>query len=87
MFPGTDNTQGNTLHRVFGCAFDATNPAICAPAFPIAETGLDGYEIAQDPIAAAALPGSGSSGSFAVAHADASNRTWLRIAYIDCGVP
>jgi hypothetical protein len=83
VFPGIDNSQGSTQHRVFGCALDVTDPAGCAAAYPIAETGLDGYEIAQDPIAAAALPG---QGNFAVAHTDANHQTWLRIGDTLCGL-
>jgi len=81
VFPGTDNTQGNTLHRLYACALDVSDPATCATALPIARTGLGGYGIAQAPVAAAALP---DGRTFAVAHSDAANRTWLRIADMSC---
>jgi len=81
VFPGTDNTQGNTLHRLYACGLDVSDPATCATALPIAQTGLDGYGIAEAPVAAAALP---DGRTFAVAHSDAANRTWLRIADMTC---
>jgi hypothetical protein len=81
VYPGTDNTQGNTLHRLYACALDVSDPATCATALPIAETGLGGYGIAEVPVAAAALP---DGRLFAVAHSDAANRTWLRIVDMSC---
>jgi hypothetical protein len=81
VFPGTDVTQGNTLHQLYACALDVAAPAACATTIPIAQTGLGGYGIAQAPIAAAALP---DGRTFAVAHSDAANRTWLRVTDMMC---
>jgi hypothetical protein len=81
VFPGTDNTQGNTLHQLYACGLDVADPAACATTLPIAQTGLGGYGIAQAPIAAGAMP---DGRHFAVAHSDAANRTWLRIADMVC---
>ena len=81
VFPGTDTSQGSTSHQLYACALDVAAPAACAITRPIAKTGLDGYGIAQAPIAAAAMP---DGRYFAVAHSDAANRTWLRVADLLC---
>jgi hypothetical protein len=81
VFPETDNTQGFTTHQLYGCDLDLAAPATCLGTAPIAATGLGGYGIAQEPLAAAAIPG---SASFAIAHTDVTGRSWLRIADLDC---
>ena len=81
VFPATDNSQGFTTHQLYGCEIDLAAPAACATAAPIAITGLGGYGIAEEPVAAAALP---ASDSFAIAHTDVDGRTWLRVADLAC---
>jgi hypothetical protein len=81
VFPATDNSQGFTTHQLYGCALDLAAPAGCATTALIAATGLGGYEIAQEPVAAAALP---ASDSFAIAHTDVDGRAWLRVADLAC---
>ena len=49
----------------------------------IAATGLGGYAIAQQPVAAAAFP----DGAFAVAHTDAGGESWPRIGNLGCAHP
>ena len=83
VFPGTDNSQGFTTHQLYGCELDLAAPAACATTALIAATGLGGYEIAQEPVAAAALP---ASDSFAIAHTDVDGRTWLRVADFACAI-
>jgi hypothetical protein len=82
VYPGTDKSQGNTWHQLYACALDIAAPAACATALPIAQTGLGGYGIAQAPMSAAAMP---DGRTFAVAHSDAADRTWLRVTDIACG--
>ena len=84
VFPATDASQGLTTHQLYGCALDPANPATCVSTSLIAATGLGGYGISSDPVAAAALPdGSG----FAIAHTDVYGQAWLRIADLSCAVP
>ena len=49
----------------------------------MAETGLGGYGIADQPMAAAALA---DGQGFAVAHSDAQGRTWLRVGDLGCAL-
>jgi hypothetical protein len=81
VFPSTDNSQGTTTHQLYGCALDLTAPDTCLSTAPIAATGLGGYGIAQQPVAAAAFP---NDGAFAVAHSDGNGQTWLRVADFSC---
>ena len=81
VFPATDNSQGFTTHQLYGCELDLAAPAACATAAPIAATGLGGYGIAEEPVAAAALP---ASDAFAIAHTEVDGRTWLRVADLAC---
>jgi hypothetical protein len=81
VFPSTDNSQGVTTHQLYGCALDLVDPKTCLATAPIAVTGLDGYGIAGEPVAAAALP---SATAFAVAHTDVYGQSWLRIADLSC---
>ena len=81
VFPATDNSQGFTTHQLYGCELDLAAPAACATAAPIAATGLGGYGIAEEPVAAAAIP---ASDTFAIAHTDGDGRTWLRVADLAC---
>jgi hypothetical protein len=81
VFPETDNTQGVTTHQLYGCDIDLAAPATCLGTSLIAATGLGGYGIAQEPLAAAAIPG---SASVAIAHTDVAGRSWLRIADLAC---
>jgi len=80
VFPATDNSQGVTTHQLYACALDLAAPTNCLSTALIASTGLDGYSIAQQPVAAAAFP----DGAFAVAHTDASGESWLRVANLGC---
>jgi len=82
VFPTADNSQGFTTHQLYGCELDLAAPAACATAAPIAATGLGGYGIAEEPVAAAAIP---ASDTFAIAHTDGDGRTWLRVADLACG--
>jgi hypothetical protein len=84
VFPSTDNSQGSTPHQLYGCALDLAGGKTCAGTSLIAATDLGGYGIADEPVAAAALPG---ATAFAIAHTDASDRTWLRIADLSCERP
>jgi hypothetical protein len=81
VFPATDNSQGFTTHQLYGCELDLAAPGACATTALIAATGLGGYGIAEEPVAAAALP---ASDSFAIAHTDVDGRTWLRVADLAC---
>jgi hypothetical protein len=81
VFPGTDNSQGFTTHQLYGCELDLGAPSTCVTAAPIAETGLGGYGIAEEPVAAAAFE---DGASFAIAHTDANGRSWLRVANLGC---
>jgi len=81
VFPGTDNSQGSTTHQLYGCDLDLAAPATCLAAPPIAATGFGGYGIAEEPVAAAAIPG---TAAFAVAHTDVTGRSWLRVADLGC---
>ena len=81
VFPATDNSQGFTTHQLYGCELDLAAPAACATAAPIAATGLGGYGIAEEPVAAAAIP---ASDAFAIAHTDVDGRSWLRVADLGC---
>lgn len=81
VFPETDNSQGFTTHQLYGCELDLAAPATCLGTSPIAATGLGGYGIAQEPVAAAAIPG---TASFAIAHTDVTGRSWLRVGALDC---
>ena len=83
VFPATDNSQGSTTHQLYGCEVDPAAPATCVRTALIAETGLGGYGIAQQPVAAAAFVG---GTTFAVAHTDADGSSWLRIANLGCAV-
>lgn len=83
VFPATDASQGLTTHQLYGCALDPANPATCDSTSLIAATGLGGYGIAGDPVAAAALP----DDRFAIAHTDVYGQSWLRIADLSCAVP
>jgi hypothetical protein len=80
VFPATDNSQGVTTHQLYACALDLAAPTNCLSTALIASTGLDGYSIAQQPVAAAAFP----DGGFAVAHTDANGESWLRVANLGC---
>ena len=81
VFPATDNSQGFTTHQLYGCELDLAAPLACATAAPIAATGLGGYGIAEEPVAAAAMP---AGDAFAIAHTDVDGRTWLRVADLAC---
>jgi len=84
VFPQTDNSQGYTTHQLYGCVLDLAAPASCVTTALIAATGLDGYGIADEPVAAAAF----SDGStFAIAHTDVNGRSWLRVANFSCAPP
>jgi hypothetical protein len=81
VFPGADNTQGSTPHQLYGCQLDIAALPRCQTTPLIAATGLGGYAVAQQPVAAAAFV----DGSFAIAHTDADGQSWLRMANLDCG--
>lgn len=81
VFPDTDNSQGTTPHQLYGCELNLAAPATCLSTALIASTGLDGYGIGQEPVAAMALPdGSG----FAIAHTDSDGRSWLNVSDLSC---
>jgi len=80
VFPATDNSQDVTTHQLYACELNLAAPASCKSTALIAETGLGGYALAQQPVAAAAFP----DGAFAVAHTDAGGESWLRIANLGC---
>jgi hypothetical protein len=80
VYPSTDNSQGSAPHQLYGCALDLAAPKACAAISLVATTDLGGYEIASEPVAAAALPG----GDAAIVHTDVDDRTWLRIADLSC---
>ena len=80
VFPAADNSQAVTTHQLYACELDLAAPASCLGTALIAATGLGGYAIAQQPVAAAAFP----DGAFAVAHTDAGGESWLRIANLGC---
>jgi hypothetical protein len=82
VFPGTDNSQGSTSHQLYGCELDLAAPANCVGTALIAATGLDGYAIPQQPVAAAAFP----DAAFAIAHTDAAGGSWLRLANLGCAL-
>jgi len=81
VFPQTDNSQGYTTHQLYGCVLDLAAPASCVTTALIAATGLDGYGIADEPVAAAAFP---DGSTFAIAHTDVNGRSWLRVANFGC---
>jgi len=81
VFPANDNSQGFTTHQLYGCELDPTDAATCLRTALVAETGLGGYGIASQPVAAAAFPG---EAAFAIAHSDSAGGTWLRIADLSC---
>jgi hypothetical protein len=80
VFPAADNSQAVTTHQLYACALDLAAPTSCIGTALIAATGLAGYAIAQQPVAAAAFP----DGAFAVAHSDATGGSWLRIGNLGC---
>jgi len=82
VFPATDNSQGSTIHQLYGCELDLAAPAGCLGTAPIAATGLDGYAVPQQPVAAAAFP----DGTFAIANTDAAGASWLRLANLGCAL-
>jgi hypothetical protein len=82
VFPASDNSQGTTPHQLYGCQVNLSAPAACLGTAAIAATGLGGYGIAQQPVAAAAFPG--GDGAFAVAHTDGKGQSWLRVADLSC---
>ena len=84
VFPATDNSQGITTHQLYGCVLDPAAPATCLDTAPIVATGLGGYSIPTQPVAAAALPGDATC---AVAHTDATGSSWLRFANFNCAHP
>jgi hypothetical protein len=81
VFPGNDNSQGSTPHQLYGCELDIADPTTCIRPSLIASTGLGGYGIEAEPVAAAVLPG---DGALALAHTDAAGRSWLRLADVGC---
>jgi hypothetical protein len=84
-FPTAGAGQASTPHQLYGCALDPAAAADgCAATAAIASTGLAGSEIAAAPVVAAALPG---SATFAIAHSDAADRTWLRLGDLGCARP
>jgi hypothetical protein len=80
VFPATDNSQDVTTHQLYACELDLAAPASCLSTALVAATGIGGYAIAQQPVAAAAFP----DGAFAVAHTDAGGASWLRLANLGC---
>lgn len=84
VFPATENSQGITTHQLYGCVLHPDTPAACVDAVPIAATGLDGYSIPTQPVAAVALQGTATC---AVAHTDATGASWLRFANFNCAQP
>jgi hypothetical protein len=84
VFPQTDNSQGYTTHQLYGCVLDLAAPSSCVTTALIAATGLDGYGIANEPVAAAAFP---DGNTFAIAHTDVNGRSWLRVADFSCAPP
>jgi hypothetical protein len=83
VFPSTDATQGSTTHQLYGCALDLADGKTCAGTALIASPGLGGYGLADEPVAAAALP---DGARFAIVHTDAAGGTWLRVADLSCAV-
>ena len=65
-------------------SWTSRRPPACLSTAPIAATGLGGYGIAQEPVAAAAFP---DGAAFAVAHTDANGCSWLRVANLGCAHP
>jgi len=82
VFPGLDRSQAEYVHQVYGCQFQP-GAARCDRKFLVAETGLGGYGIATEPMAATVLA---DGQGFAVAHSDAQGRTWLRIGDLGCAL-
>jgi hypothetical protein len=81
VFPATDNSQATTTHQLYACELDPAALATCVRTEPIAATGLGGYTVATQPVAAAAFPG---DGAFATAHTDSTGASWLRVAHLGC---
>jgi len=81
VFPEDDNSQGFTTHQLHGCLLDLAAPSPCLATAAIAATGLGGYGIAEEPVAAAAFP---DAAAFAIAHTDVNGRSWLRVANLGC---
>jgi hypothetical protein len=81
VFPEADYTQGFTTHQLYGCELGLAAPSTCQATAPIAHTGLGGYGIAEEPVAAAAFA---DGASFAIAHTDVNGRSWLRVANLGC---
>jgi hypothetical protein len=81
VFPDTDNSQGFTSHQLYGCLLDLASPSPCLATAAIAATGLGGYGIAEEPVAAAAFS---DGAAFAIAHTDVNGRSWLRVATLSC---
>jgi hypothetical protein len=81
VYPATDNSQGITTHQLYGCVLDPGAPATCRDTALIAATGLGGYSVPTQPVAAVALPGDSTC---AVAHTDATGASWLRFANFNC---
>ena len=81
VFPESDNSQGFTTHQLYGCLLDLAAPSACLATAAIAATGLGGYGIAEEPVAAAAFP---DAAAFAIAHTDVNGRSWLRVANLGC---
>jgi len=83
VFPANDNSQGFTTHQLYGCELDPADASTCLRTALIAATGLTGYDIAREPVAAAAFPG---EAVFAIAHTDTTGASWLRIADLGCAM-
>jgi hypothetical protein len=84
VFPGTDASQGATTHQLYGCALDFAKLGTCDTTSLIADTGLGGYTLEDEPVAAAAFP---DGHAFAIAHSDVFGQSWLRIGDLGCAVP
>jgi hypothetical protein len=84
VFPGTDASQAAATHQLYGCALDFARLGSCDSTSLIADTGLGGYTIEDEPVAAAAFP---DGHAFAIAHSDVFGQSWLRISDLGCAVP
>jgi hypothetical protein len=81
VFPDSDTSQATASHQLWGCTFDLSDPSSCQSLWQVDPmTGLMGYGVAQDPVAAAALPG----GGFAVAFTDAGGSSSLYVYDTSC---
>jgi hypothetical protein len=81
VYPDTDTSQGAAIHQVYGCTFNLADLSTCAGLWIIdSMAGQAGYGVAQDPVAATALPRGGA----AVAFTDSGGASWLYVDDMSC---